>query len=113
MLAHTDGPAYDDRTCTLSCGADCVVAFAERLAPADVGSRSPRVACRVVLRRRSLLVFSGAAYTAHTHEIAADPDVVGADVANAAAAGAAPGDVVPRRGTRHSFTLRHARAVAA
>jgi len=108
VLAHADGPAYDDRTCALSCGADCVVTFQRRLAPGDVGVVDAGPPCRVLLRRRSLLVFSGYAYVARTHAIAAGADVLGADVANLAAAGAAAGDVVARVGTRHSFTLRHA-----
>lgn len=112
VFPHTDGPAYDDRTATLSCGADCVMTFSRRLAPEEVGVVAPSVACTVVLRRRSLLVFSGAAYAAHTHAIdAAESDVVAGDCANADLAGVAVGDVLPRRGLRHSFTLRRAKPI--
>ena len=112
VFPHTDGPAYDDRTATLSCGADCVMTFARRLAPEEVGVVAPSVACTVVLRRRSLLVFSGSAYAAHTHAIdAAESDVVAGDCANADLAGVAVGDVLPRRGLRHSFTLRRAKPI--
>ncbi|KAH8093616.1 ferrous iron binding protein [Aureococcus anophagefferens] len=112
VFPHTDGPAYDDRTATLSCGADCVMTFSRRLAPEEVGVVAPSVACTVALRRRSLLVFSGAAYAAHTHAIdAAESDVVAGDCANADLAGVAVGDVLPRRGLRHSFTLRRAKPI--
>ena len=111
VFPHTDGPAYDDRTFTLSCGADCLVTFARRLAPDEVGVVSPDPVCSVYLRRRSLLVFSGDAYTAHTHAIdAAAADTIDDTCANAALASVEPGDVLDRRGLRHSFTLRRALA---
>ena len=53
------GPAYDDRTFTLSCGADAVVVFKERLKTSDIGVRAAAATrCEVLLRRRSLLAFS-------------------------------------------------------
>ena len=110
ILAHTDGPAYDDRTCTLSCGADAVVVFRRRLRPADVGVVDAAPVAKVLLRRRSLLIFSGAAYAAHTHEIGAGAAVVGPQCANLDLAAALAGDVVSRDGVRYSFTLRRALA---
>ena len=106
VLPHTDGPAYDDRTFTLSCGADAVVVFKERLKTSDIGVRAAATRCEVLLRRRSLLAFSREAYTECTHEIGAAPDTIGPRCANLDAAGARVGDVVGRAGERVSFTLR-------
>ena len=108
MLPHTDGPAYDDRTFTLSCGADAVVVFKERLKTSDIGVRAAATRCEVLLRRRSLLAFSREAYTECTHEIGASPDTLGPRCANLDAADARVGDVVGRAGERVSFTLRYA-----
>ena len=109
VLPHTDGPAYDDRTFTLSCGADAVVVFKERLKTSDIGVRAAATRCEVLLRRRSLLAFSREAYMDCTHEIGASPDTIGPRCANLDAAGARVGDVVGRAGERVSFTLRCAR----
>ena len=106
VLPHTDGPAYDDRTFTLSCGADAVVVFKERLKTSDIGVRAAATRCEVLLRRRSLLAFSREAYTECTHEIGAAPDTIGPRCANLGAANARVGDVVGRAGERVSFTLR-------
>ena len=106
VLPHTDGPAYDDRTFTLSCGADAVVVFKERLKTSEVGVRAAATRCEVLLRRRSLLAFSREAYTECTHEIGASPDTVGLCCVNLDAADARVGDVVGRAGERVSFTLR-------
>ena len=108
VLPHTDGPAYDDRTFTLSCGADAVVVFRERLKTSEVGVRVAAARCEVLLRRRSLLAFSRVAYAECTHEIGSAPDVVGAICANLDAANCRVGDVVGRAGERVSFTLRYA-----
>ncbi len=109
VLPHTDGPAYDDRTFTLSCGADAVVVFKERLKTSDIGVRAAATRCEVLLRRRSLLAFSREAYTECTHEIGASPDTIGLCCVNLDAATARVGDVVGRAGERVSFTLRCAR----
>ena len=106
VLPHTDGPAYDDRTFTLSCGADAVVVFKERLKTSDIGVRAAATRCEVLLRRRSLLAFSREAYTECTHEIGAAPDTIGLCCVNLNAADARVGDVVGRAGERVSFTLR-------
>jgi alkylated DNA repair protein alkB family protein 6 len=106
VLPHTDGPAYDDRTFTLSCGADAVVVFKERLKTSEVGVRAAATRCEVLLRRRSLLAFSREAYTECTHEIGAAPDTIGLCCVNLDAANARVGDVVGRAGERVSFTLR-------
>ena len=106
VLPHTDGPAYDDRTFTLSCGADAVVVFKERLKTSDIGVRAAATRCEVLLRRRSLLAFSREAYTECTHEIGAAPDTIGLCCVNLDAAKARVGDIVGRVGERVSFTLR-------
>ena len=109
VLPHTDGPAYDDRTFTLSCGADAVVVFKERLKTSDIGVRAAATRCEVLLRRRSRLAFSREAYTECTHESGAAPDTIGLCCVNLDAADARVGDVVGRAGERVSFTLRCAR----
>ena len=66
-------------------------------------------AFELVLQPRSLLVFSGAAYSDWLHEIAAvREETVGAATVNCAAAGVRVGDRI-WRGLRHSLTLRAAR----
>ena len=96
ILPHTDGPAYDARTATLSlsvgdneeaiadeaeerCGSGgaarrvafgAVMTFTPRQLTSEVGIRpAPLPACEVALRPQSLVVFEGSAYRDHTHAI--------------------------------------------
>lgn len=109
IMAHTDGPAYEHITATLSCGQDRLVHFERRLRPGDVGTaRHQRPVASVLLRRRSLLVFSGEAYINHTHAIWENE----ADVVDDRCVNAAPGDHIPVRARRLSFTLRRAKRTA-
>ncbi|KAJ8600078.1 hypothetical protein CTAYLR_001893 [Chrysophaeum taylorii] len=114
IMAHTDGPAYDHVTATLSCGQDRLVYFAKRLRPAQVGTPlDTGPVASVLLRRRSLLVFKNDAYIHHTHEIEPTKlEVVGtkAPCINLRLAEAHEGDQIPVVARRLSFTLRRAKA---
>lgn len=114
IMAHTDGPAYEHVTATLSCGQDRLMYFRPRLRPSQVGEATDAPLASVLLRRRSLVVFSGDAYINQTHGIdAVHAEVVGgnAPCANLDVARAANGDTILVRNFRLSFTLRHAKEV--
>ena len=102
---HRDGPCYQPCVAIVSLESDALLEFTEP-------PPSTTVIAAVVLRRNSLVVFQGKpAFCTLFHGI---PDnylrgssaVVPAEVINAAAAGCAVGDVVPRAPRRLSLTLR-------
>lgn len=107
IAAHKDGPLYAPVVAILSLGAPTMIDFFADLADSRPGpGRSPTAS--VLLRPRSLVVFSDDLYTRHWHEIdGRAADVVGPPVLNARAARAADGDRVARDGTRISLTCRH------
>lgn len=113
IMKHTDGPAYEHVTATISCGQDRLVYFAKRLQPSEVGTAvDAGPVMSVLLRRRSLLVFKGDAYIEYTHSI--EPtriEVVDARApcANACMAHVRKGDCICVTSRRLSFTLRKAR----
>jgi len=97
ILPHTDGPAYAPVAAILSLGEDSPAVMRFFTAGAGdggggggggTGGAAP--AFSIFLPPRSLLVFRGAAYTAHRHGIAADVggDVVDGSLLNPAAAAA-------------------------
>ena len=101
ILPHTDGPAYAPCTATLSLGSAAVMTLAPAL-PAG----APPVA-EVALPRRSLVVFSGAAYAARHGNPARLRDELGA-LAPCVNSKDAPFGEWPRE-QRLSITLRHVR----
>jgi len=103
ILPHTDGPAYAPVAAILSLGEDSPAVMRFFTAGAGDGdggggggaggappAPAPAPAFSIFLPPRSLLVFRGAAYTAHRHGIAADVggDVVDGSLLNPAAAAA-------------------------
>lgn len=112
IMAHTDGPAYEHVTATLSCGQDRLMYFRPRLRPSQVGQVVDAPSASVLLRRRSLVVFSGDAYINQTHGIdAVHAEVVGATCANLDLACAHDGDRIDVGNYRLSFTLRCAKEI--
>lgn len=103
ILPHTDGPSYLPCVATLSLGSDCIMRYQPRGA-------STAVVAEVVLRDRSLVVTTEAAYTDYMHSInPCDEEIVGATGApciNAEAADAKEGEVIERK-KRVSLTIRH------
>jgi alkylated DNA repair protein alkB family protein 6 len=121
ILPHTDGPAYESKTATLSIGSDVVLEFTPRLASHDIGSTTtttttvpaatpattttialspPTVS--VLLEAGSWIVFSDHVYLDYCHGIAfRDHDVTEDHCLNAT-----PGQFVPRQ-HRYSLTFRH------
>jgi alkylated DNA repair protein alkB family protein 6 len=83
IMAHTDGPAYTPRTATLSLSLErdggeienesehgAVLTFQRRVRSEEVGTaRQCPPECEVVLRPRSLIVFSDDAYIEYMHAI--------------------------------------------
>mmetsp|Transcript_4857 Transcript_4857/g.14115 ORF Transcript_4857/g.14115 Transcript_4857/m.14115 type:complete len:308 (+) Transcript_4857:100-1023(+) len=67
IMPHTDGPAYEPRAAILSLGSSVVFSFWRDHAHTASG-RPP--ALSLLLPPRSLLFFSGEAYSAHLHGIA-------------------------------------------
>mmetsp|Transcript_28745 Transcript_28745/g.80933 ORF Transcript_28745/g.80933 Transcript_28745/m.80933 type:complete len:236 (-) Transcript_28745:383-1090(-) len=112
IMPHEDGPLYHPGVCILSLGAPAVVHFFEKPGHStgeggedNRGARQARgsVACMP----RSLLVFSGEAYTNCLHGInEAHEEVVDKHTMNLEAVGLRPGDALPRGGERISFTVR-------
>ena len=106
ILPHTDGPAYFPVTATLSLGAPALMRFADR----RHDGRGDVPVATILLEPRSLVVFSGAAYTTLLHSIGEDArEAVGAfaPCVNCVEACIAPGDAVVRDAARLSFTFRH------
>lgn len=108
IMAHTDGPAYEHLTATISCGCDRIVRFKKRLKPCQVGGDVQIRETSILLRRRSLLIFRDSAYIHHTHSIepAFFAETVEETCANAKLAGACVGDEIEVDSRRLSFTLR-------
>ena len=105
IMPHTDGPAYYPCTTTMSLGSPAIM----RLAPRSREGGGFKPCQEVVLQRRSMVVFTDAAYSDHLHAISEDhEEVVGASAPceNLAAAGVAVGEVLPRT-LRISLTIRH------
>lgn len=114
IMPHTDGPCYHPAVATLSLGAPCVMHFSPKLAPHRVGEEHGGPVASLVLQPRSLVVFTGPAYTDMLHGIdAAARDLVGgvAPVLNLYSAPFREGDVISR-GDRVSITLRCAKPAA-
>jgi len=113
ILPHTDGPLYHPSTATLSLGSDAVMAFTPRVPTAAVGTPGQRdleeaKAFELGLPARSLVLFSGEAYTDALHDVPAVTEhVVTARCANAEALGWSPGSVIARSALRISLTIRH------
>jgi len=114
ILPHTDGSFYAPRTATLSLGGDAVMTFQPRLRPEDIGGEigqgkgAPEM--EVLLRERSVVVFTDQAYLDYMHGIAeTTSDLVGqqAPCVNTSHAGAMSGDLVQRPPVRISLTFRH------
>eukprot|EP01039_Chlorochromonas_danica_P009880 gene9880-10927_t len=102
ILHHTDGPRYHPCVAILSLHSDCVMTFRPNLSTHEIGIKSDADVLAVVLRARSLFVFSQKWYTDHLHGIAADQDIIPIDcclppIANAVVAGVKEGDVVRNR----------------
>lgn len=99
ILHHTDGPRYHPCVAILSLHSDCVMTFRPNLSTDEIGIKSDAEVLTVVLRARSLFVFSQKWYTDHLHGIAADQSIIPINchlppIANAAVAGVKDGDVV-------------------
>jgi alkylated DNA repair protein alkB homolog 6 len=69
IMPHTDGPRYVPMTATLSLESDAVMNFALKASAADIGVKDLSPVQRVILHRRSLVVFADAAYSEYTHSI--------------------------------------------
>jgi len=87
IMAHTDGPVYEPKVACLSLGSSAVLKFTERLTTNELGQgQKPKTLCRVLLRPRSLVIFSGNAYNKALHEIEEGfEDVLDSNLANAGA----------------------------
>lgn len=120
IMAHTDGPCYEDAVCILSCGGPCVMHFRANVSPRDVSTARDRILFSLVLPARSALLFRGSAYRDMRHGIeAVAEDSIGCTASgdpspclNAAAAlgaGADSGSSLERSRRRVSFTVRRGR----
>jgi len=120
ILAHTDGPRYEDRTATLSLGSDVVIEFTKRLRSNEIGTPSSMITVsednldtenrstssipiQIMLEKGSLLVFEGDAYANYCHGIGMD---VLRDITSDNCLNAPSGKIIPR-GLRYSLTFRH------
>ncbi|CAM9288936.1 unnamed protein product, partial [Choristocarpus tenellus] len=69
IMPHTDGPYYAPLTATLSLGSDAIMHFSPRVGTNDIGRVETHPLASVVLRNRSLVVFTDEAYTNLMHSI--------------------------------------------
>jgi len=123
IAPHADGPIYIPRVAILSLGSPAVFRFYGR--QPDLGRHiewnpetdTPRHEARgppietILLQPRSLLLFRGAAFREHCHEVAALADGVevlgeAAPLVNGELAGACEGEQIVRQ-RRTSLTIRH------
>lgn len=79
ILHHTDGPSYYPKVAILSLNSSCIMTFRKRLDSAAIGTVFNGDLFSVVLRPRSLLIFSDDIYEHYMHGIASgvDCDTVG------------------------------------
>jgi len=110
IMHHTDGPAYVNRVAILSLSSSCLMTFRRRLTAEQLHTTDARDdVFSVLLRPRSLLVFTDAVYSDMLHGIADNSPVetVGATCpcVNTLLAGAADGDRI-ERARRTSLTVR-------
>jgi len=106
ILGHTDGPCYEPLVACVSLGSSALFTFRQRLRSDEIGAEEPRVLEQLVLRPRSLVVFSHDAYHSALHGVAPSArERVEPTVANLAAAAASPNEVI-ERGVRVSITMR-------
>ncbi|MEW5302657.1 MAG: hypothetical protein WDW38_011615 [Sanguina aurantia] len=103
IMAHEDGPAYFPAVCILSLGASSIIRFYKKQAEGVCSQPTTSV----LLRPRSLLVFSEEAYTGFLHGIdQVEAETVDATVANCKQSGVLHGDSMLREGERVSLTIR-------
>lgn len=95
ILGHTDGPAYESCTATVSLGSDVLLHFTKN----NETTRS----VQVLLEAGSLVVFSSTVYDDYRHSI---DEGVDEEVAGGACVNAGVGTRV-QRGHRISLTIRH------
>eukprot|EP01065_Artemidia_motanka_P011985 TRINITY_DN16537_c0_g1_i1.p1 TRINITY_DN16537_c0_g1~~TRINITY_DN16537_c0_g1_i1.p1 ORF type:complete len:340 (+),score=98.82 TRINITY_DN16537_c0_g1_i1:63-1022(+) len=108
IMPHSDGPAYHPATAILSLAADAVFKLEPSKAMRDRGTEEREV--RLLLRRRSLLVFRGSAYTDWEHSVPESQpgwcEHLGT-LANASAASAESGQRERCESRRVSLTIRY------
>jgi alkylated DNA repair protein alkB family protein 6 len=104
IAPHMDGPRYLPRAAILSVGSPATLRFLRRGSDGQLCTIQS-----VCLMPRSLLVFTGTAYTDLYHGIDSQPtDLVEKDCINARACGLVQGETI-QRGKRWSLTIRRAK----
>ncbi|KAL4437805.1 hypothetical protein ABPG77_005717 [Micractinium sp. CCAP 211/92] len=117
IMPHEDGPLYHPAVAILSLGSPAVVRFARKHGEEDAAAAAAAAApahplagqlvASVACMPRSLLIFRDEAYTGCLHGILeAEVESIDDSVVNAAAAGLAQGQGLPRGGERVSLTMR-------
>ena len=79
ILHHTDGPSYYPKVAILSLNSSCIMTFRKRLDSSAIGTTFSGDLFSVVLRPKSLLIFSDDIYEHYMHGIESnvDYDIVG------------------------------------
>jgi alkylated DNA repair dioxygenase AlkB len=103
---HTDGPAYEPLTATLSLGSNALMHFEKRIPTDRIGVDPPGPKQSVFLKRRSLLVFQDKAYGQWMHGLSAVKEEDASLAVNAASETEAEHSRIVR-GQRISITMRH------
>lgn len=109
ILPHTDGLYYHPLTATLSLGGSAIMTFSPRIAASAVGTVASVPSAEVLLRPRSVVVFTDEAYTDYLHAIAeCESETVGgvAPAVNLDTSDASLGDEIYRPSIRLSLTFR-------
>jgi alkylated DNA repair protein alkB family protein 6 len=110
IMPHTDGPAYMDRTATISLGGSVILHFTPIQRDHHHFHHKPHLKhhrpCSVVLDGNgSLIVFEAAAYSQYQHSIREPTNHADVEYVEDHCLNAAPGTAV-RRSHRYSITIR-------
>ncbi len=111
IMPHTDGPAYYPKAVILSLCSDVVMTFFPNVMTESIGLDSTDPIEKIVLRRRSIILFRDEAYTGNLHSIAevASETISSTEtcpVVNMEESKAFEGEII-FRAKRFSLTFRH------
>lgn len=76
IMHHTDGPLYYSRVAILSLNTECLMTFKPKLSSQDIGIKECSDVLSVLLKPRSLFIFSDTLYNEYMHGIYSDQDII-------------------------------------
>jgi len=107
IMHHTDGPAYSDTVAIVSLNETALFSFKRNLSSEEIGIVKDEALVSLVLRPRSLLVFSSWLYSHALHGIATGSvQIIEDTCCNAAQTGVEVGHALVKTKPRTSITIR-------